>query len=285
MLLLDRSWARPCAILSVGVALLLTPVHAAKADPTAYEVNAFTDLFGTVDLTTGVFTQTAVLPFTASGLGEVGSNLYTTVFAGGGAPNALTFYRINPGNGALTTIGNTGLAGREYLALGSTLSGIYALDDSFNLYSIDPATGVATLIGPTGLSPNPAYQLSTGSSVLYFGNANELYSLNTSTGAPTDIGPTLLSGDGVDGLVFEDGTLYAGYAAAGSFPPSLIYSLDAGTGAATFIAAQDPAVGLVYGLAPPIPEPSSLAVLGVALSALAALRRRFLAWRALPLEQ
>jgi len=269
---LDRTWAQSCTILSLGAALLLTPLQAAVADPTAYEVNAFTDLFGKVDLTTGAFTQTSVLPFVPSGIAEIGSNLYTTVFADS---TDLTFYQINPANGALTTIGDTGLGGGEYLALGSTPNGIYALDDSFNLYSIDPMTEAATLIGATGLSPAyPAYQLSTGSSVLYFGLGNELYTLNTSTGAATDIGPTSLSGDGIDGLVYEGGILYAGYAATLSIPPTTIYSIDPTTGAATYIATQNPAVGLVYGLAPSIPEPSSLATLGVALLAFGTFRRR-----------
>lgn len=267
-----QTWARSCTILSLGAALLSTPLQAAMADPSAYEVNDVTDLFGKVNLTTGAFTEISVLPFVGAGLAEVGSNLYISVFA---SSTNLEFYQINPTNGALTMISDTGLDGDEFLALGSTLNGIYALDSSFNLYSINPMTGAATLIGPTGLSTlNPAYQLSTGSSTLYFGLANELYSLNTSTGAATDIGSTLLSGDGIDGLVYEDGVLYAGYAGALSNPPSMIYSIDPATGAATYIATQSPAVGLVYGLAPTIPEPSSLATLGVALLAFGTFRRR-----------
>jgi hypothetical protein len=277
---LYRTFVQSCAIAGLGTAFLLTPLSPAKADPLAYEVTiqsaSTANLFGTVDLTTGAFVETSALGFTPAGLAEIGSDLYTSVFEGEGAPNPLSFYQINPANGALTTISNTGLGGGEYLALGSTLNGIYALDDSFNLYSINPTTGAATLIGPTGLSSlNPAYQLSTGSPVLYFGLANQLYTLNTSTGAATDIGPTLLSGDGIDGLVFEDGTLYAGYAGTLSVPPTTIYSIDPATGAATFIATQNPAVGLVYGLAPlSAPEPNSLAMLGVALLAFVGFHRR-----------
>jgi hypothetical protein len=276
---LYRTFVQSCAIAGLGAALLIAPLSVAKADPLAYEVTiesaSTANLFGTVDLTTGAFVETSALGFTPAGLAEIGSDLYTSVFEGEGAPNPLSFYQINPANGALTTISNTGLGGGEYLALGSTLNGIYALDDSFNLYTINPTTGAATLIGPTGLSPTAAYQLSTGSSTLYFGNANQLYTLNTSTGAATDIGSTLLSGDGVDGLVFEDGTLYAGYAGPLSVPPTTIYSLDPATGAATFIAAQNPAVGLVYGLAPlSAPEPDSLAIFGLALLASVGLRHR-----------
>jgi hypothetical protein len=56
----------------------------------------------------------------------------------------------------VTQISNVGLNGGEYLAQGSTLNTIYALDGSFNLYSVNPVTGAGTLIGPTGLSPMPA---------------------------------------------------------------------------------------------------------------------------------
>jgi hypothetical protein len=262
--------ARARALLGLCAALLLAPpLQGAKADPMAYEVTnnelfgPGPNLFGTVDLATGVFKQTSALSFLPSGLGEVGSKLYTSTFTG------TAFGQINPATGAVTAISNSGLDGGEYLALGSTLNTLYALDGSFNLYSVDPATGAATLIGSTGLSPdNPAYQLSTGSSVLYFSNANQLYSLNTLTGAATLIGPDLLSGDGFDGLVFENGILYGGYSPA-SIVPGSIYTIDTASGAATFIAMQDSSIGIVYGFAPSVPEPSTFAMFALALFAFA----------------
>ena len=271
MLRFNQSWARSCAILSLGAALLVAPVDAAKADPAAYEVtfgDGASNLFGTVDLATGAFTQTSTLSFIPTGLSEIGSNLYTSTFTG------TAFGQINPATGAVTQISNVGLGGDEYLALGSTLNTIYALDGSFNLYSVNPTTGAGTLIGPTGLSLTSAYQLSTGSSVLYFGNGNELYSLNTLTGAATDIGPTGLSGDGVDGLVSEGGVLYAGYAPIGGILPGSIYTIDTMSGAATFLAAQSSTIGLVYGLAPIVPEPSTWTMFGLALLTFAAFRHR-----------
>ena len=205
----NRPWIRLSALFGIGMALLLTPLQVAKADPIAYEVT--TDVttpfsqFGTVDLATGAFKQTSVLGFVPTGISRIGSSLYTSTFTG------TAFGQINPVTGAVTTISNTGLGGGEYLAMGSTLTTIYALDGSFNLYTVNPLTGAATLIGPTGLVLGLAYQLSTGSSALYFGDNNEIYSLNTSTGAPTAIGSTLLPVGGIDGLVFEHGGLYGGY--------------------------------------------------------------------------
>jgi PEP-CTERM motif len=272
MLRFNQTWARPCALLGLGAALVLAPLDGAKADPTAYEVtygDGASNLFGTVDLSTGAFTQTSTLSFIPTGLSEIGSNLYTSTFTG------TAFGQVNPTTGAVTQISNVGLGGGEYLALGSTLNTIYALDASFNLYSVNPATGAATLIGPTGLSASPAYQLSTGSSVLYFGNSNELYSLNTLTGAATDIGATGLSGYGIDGLVSEGGVLYGGYEQNGIIPTSF-YTIDTASGAATFLATQDPALGIVYGLAPIVPEPSTLTMFGLALLTFAAFRPRLL---------
>jgi hypothetical protein len=264
-----------CAVFALGTAFSLMPVPAAKADPAAYEVttnlaNNPTNLFGRVDLATGAFTQTSALSFIPAGLAEVGSNLYTSVFVGG---TDLSFYQLNPATGGVTLISDSGLGGGEFQAIGSTLNTIYALDDSFNLYSVNPTTGAATLIGATGLTTTVGYQLSTGSSTLYFGDADELYTLNTSTGAATDIGPTVPSEGGIDGLVEEDGVLYGGFTSNG-LPPSAFYSIDPTTGASTFLTGQNPAVGLVYGLAPTVPEPFTLSIFGAGLAGAAALRRR-----------
>ncbi len=270
------TWARSCAILTLGAALLSAPLDAAKADPTAYEVtfgDGGPNLFGTVDLATGVFSQTSALSFVPTGLSNIGPSLYTSTFT------ATPFGQINPATGAFTQTSNVGPGGGEYLAQGSAPNTIYALDGSFNLYSVNPVTGAGTLIGPTGLSQTGAYQLSTGSAVLYFGNGNELYSLNTLTGAATDIGPTGLSGFGIDGLVFEHGVLYGGYSPSTTLPDS-IYTIDTTSGAATFLSTQSAAIGLVYGLAPIVPEPSTWTMFGLAFLAFAAFRQRLTRRRA-----
>jgi hypothetical protein len=251
-----RTLAPSLAVLGAGIASVLMPLHVARADTLAYEVTigSFADQFGIVDLNSGSFTPISTTSFTPVGLGELGSNLYTGVFAGEGTP-ANMFGQINPTTGAVTAISNSGLNGGNLFALGSTLNTIYALDTvpavsgSFNLYSINPASGAATLIGPTGLVAGPAYQLSTGSPILYFSVNNDLYTLNTTTGAATLIGPTGLSGEGVDGLVYENGILYAGYSPDNNFDTS-IYTINPATGTATFVTTEDPAAGLVYGLAP-----------------------------------
>lgn len=266
----NRVWS--CVMVSLVAALPAVLTKAAQADPLAYEVSTFPatgspNLFGVVDLATGGFAQTSEFSFTPAGLAVVGHSLYTGVFIGTG------FDQVDPLTGTTTQISNSGLNGGNYLALGSTLNVIYALDDSFNLYTVDPMTGAATLLGSTGLSAaNAAYQLSTGSSVLYFGLANELYTLNTLTGAATDIGPTSLTGNGLDGLVSERGVLYSAYSPSIT-ASSEIYTLDSTSGAATFVAEQDAAVGVAYGLAPmAVPEPGAYVMFGIAFAALGIFR-------------
>ena len=247
-----------CAAVALGAVLSLPAWQSAKADPTAYEVTYPSDSFGTVDLATGSFNQTSVLPFIPSGLAEVGSKLYVSAFGG------TEFDQINPASGAAIPISNVGLGGAEYLALGSAGNTIYALDGSFNLYTVNPVTGLGTLVGSTGLSPTSAYQLSTGSSVLYFASLNELYTLNTTTGAPTDLGATPLSDTGgFDALISESGILYGGFTP--DFTQTSFYTIDPATLAVTLVSTQSAAVGLAWGLAAPIPEAGSLATLGVAL--------------------
>jgi hypothetical protein len=83
MLRFNQTSAGSCAILSLGAALLLAPLDAARAGPTAYEVtfgDGGTNLFGTVDLATGDFTQISTLSFIPTGISQIGSNLYTSTF-------------------------------------------------------------------------------------------------------------------------------------------------------------------------------------------------------------
>lgn len=77
---------------------------------------------------------------TYAGLGNYGGNLYASINAG------TNFYQVNPANGSLTFIGNSGVS---IVATGSTTAGVYELGFDANLYKVNLTNGALTLIGAT----------------------------------------------------------------------------------------------------------------------------------------
>jgi hypothetical protein len=223
----------------------------ARADSFAYESTGYTSqLFGILDLNTGVFTSEGGMGDTLAGLGTYGGAIY------GGSYHGTTLYGVNTATGALTAIG-AGVIGRGYVDFGSTLSGLYGVGWDGNLYSINPLTGAATLIGPTGLVPGGVMGMSAGSNALYLTQNAFLYTLDTATGTATLVGAVNPAESGFGALVTVDGTLYGG--AYGASVPN-IYSLDPSTADATFIAASAstpfmPGEAGFWGLAPINSEP------------------------------
>jgi hypothetical protein len=212
-------------------------------DNFAYEVTE-NDLFGIVDLNTGVFTPVGSTGLRLVGLGSYGGIIY------GGVDGESTLYSVNTSTGALTTIGTGNIV---YGGFGSTTSGLYAFGANGDLYSINPANGAATDIGPTGLSfGGTAMGMSSGSSTLYLTQNNLLYSLNTTNGSATLIGTTNEGESGFGALVSDGGILYGG--AYGASTPD-IYTIDPQTGTTTFVTASPstpsaPGVAGFGGLAP-----------------------------------
>ena len=172
------------------------------ADAFAYAVTG-NDLFGVLDLNTGVFTELGDMGQRLVGLGVgPGGVLYGAAYSGGGygAYHSPNLYSVNSTNGALTLVSNGFSAG--FYDFGSTTNGLYADGSDGNLYSINPNTGAATLIGPTLLENF----MSTGSSALYVTGLNDLSSINTTTGAATLVG---FPNAGYIDVVAEGGTIYA----------------------------------------------------------------------------
>src|SRR5581483_8281558 len=157
--------------------------------------------FGITDLNSGAFSSAGNSGQTLAGLAVANGSICATSYHAGS-----TLYNVNPSNGALTSIGTTGIDVDDF---GSTTGGMWAVDTSANLYSINPSSGAATLVGSTGLSLGSWRSLSNNSATLYFANGADLYTLNTSTGAPTLVGA--FNGSAEEGtLLFEDGILYGG---------------------------------------------------------------------------
>ncbi len=218
--------SRVCSItrLLLFLAVALSFIGAnlvAKADDMAYLATGG-GAFGTIDLTTGVFTQLGL----TSGVSLMGLAVIGTTLYGAGAGSNNTFgqlYSVNPASGSLIAIGQP--TGINYQAFGSYNGTLYALDNASanaNLYSINSSTGAATLIGPTytGNSLAGYYALSTNATALYFQLNSNLYTLNTTSGKATAVGA--LGGQlQVGGMVEVNGTLYAGQ----EFAPAPIENL------------------------------------------------------------
>jgi hypothetical protein len=221
-----RTWKTVVCSIAAGLCAA-GATSVANADQMAYmsaNSGEFGAEFGTIDLNTGVFSSLGNnLPVALSGMAEANGTLYG---ADEGITNNGGFYTINPANGALTTVGATGLS---ILGLVSTTTGLYVVDSSGELYSINASTGAATLIGPTLITLQGYQGISTNANSLFFSDANNLYTLNTSTGAATLIGS--LGSLDLTALVQENGTLYG---AIPQFEPSLsVATVDPATGAAT----------------------------------------------------
>ena len=236
--------------------------------------------FGTLDLTTGVFTAINTTEPTLAGMATLNNNKeYGGDFEG--SPNS-NLYSIDPSTGNLTTIGSAPL---QYYDFGGTLSGLYAFNavpflNDFTLYSVNSATGAASPIGSTGETGVPSTgesALSSNSNTLYLANDTSFYTVNTSTGVATLVG-ALTNNAQFDALIVEGSVLY-GYDGINN----TIDTINPGTGAVTLgptlsgVSATDVSV---FGMAaiPPIstvPEPRSYAVLlAAALIGVLLLKRR-----------
>jgi hypothetical protein len=243
------------AAASIVLGLLTLTARTAWSDSFAFNIGS-NGTFGTLDLTTGALSQTENSGITPAGLGEIGSTLFTAASEGAG------LYSANTVTGDLTQISSLGLNGAGFNSLGSTTTGLYALDNSFNLYSINPTTGAANFNGPTGaatgaLPGSYGFSLSTGSSTLYFEDGFDLYSLNTTTGSGTLIGQSGAPGIGFNSLVSENGTLY-GVNSSDILPYNTLYMINTSTGVGTLDTSLNPDVAVAsWGLAPAfaVPEP------------------------------
>jgi hypothetical protein len=259
------SLTRTFAFFLAAVAPFATGI--VRGDPTAYMVNG-AGTFGTIDLDTGAFTLVGSMGQRVSGLGEAGGKLFATNWEDATG----TLYAVNPANGSLSSVGNSGIA---YDDLGSTLTGLYATGVDNNLYSLNATTGAATLIGATGLTIGDFVGLSDNSGTLYYADGTNLYTLSTTTGAATLLGPLGTDSAELGALIQEGSTLYGGQ----ELPTVNVDTVNPMTGAATQGPALSGVSGNFWGLAAyPVASSTSVPdsplgwVGGAAIAALLALR-------------
>jgi hypothetical protein len=273
---------------------LILCTASASAGPLVYAVstnyNTFTAQFGTMDLTTGTFSQIGpAIADPLEGLMPGPNGKLLSLSLSGNLDS------VNPATGAVSVIGATGLG--DLAGVAAEFNGtVYATDLYNNFYSVNTTTGVASLIGPTGLPICPSLispvevsdeALFTANGKLYatFDGINlmnstlvdspELYQINPVTGVATLVGPTAL---GLDAAVQINGTVYGldfGYAG-----PNTVLSLNLASGSTTFLNdyVSSPVAGGVNSFdvvgVSPTPEPASIALVGIGIALVACGRRR-----------
>ena len=267
-------WMAPALLLTLGAAA------EASADSVVYATadNGTTNLLGTMDLTTGEFTQIATTtPLFGSLTGSPGGTLY-----GGAANLDRNLFTIGSSGatsqfGTVTAPTNMPSLINGFLGLASAGAAGFFADNSTGLnpaplsYTLEHISADGTSSTVVGIMGSSFGSFNSGNlafgpnGTLYLNawttsDVTTLYSVNTTTGVATAIGSGLGSPDPL-ALVSSGTTLYG----IDTFETTNrgIYTIDTTTGAATQI-------GTVSGLADgytldtlaSVPEPSTIALLG-----------------------
>lgn len=261
---------RIALVVLVFVGMSLFRSTQAQAD-VAY-VSGLHNEFGTLDLSTGVFTQIGVFGLPNNGvmfgLGSLGPGLLDGVDNNGEA------YSINTGNASTKDLGNTGIIPLGGFA-GYNSQYIFTLDE---LYRVNVNNLSTTLIATYNFESDGLLAVGPDGSV-YVASfdrngiaADELFKINPYTGLAVDLGSTgdtnLFAG------TFVGGTLY-GFDSTGN-----ILKLNTSDGEGTVVAKyQLPGGDAIYAAGSTtavVPEPSSviLAAIGGILTTVVLRRRR-----------
>ena len=175
---------------------------------------------------------------------------------------ALTGVNANTGGGSITSLAFNPISGFLYgnttPSFGDSLRG----DD---LYQIDAVTGALTFVGNINFDNVFALGFDQLGSLFGISSAGELLSIDTTTGAGTSIAAGL--GGGLFDIASRpgDNTMFLSTAFLGN-----LATIDTATGVISPVGAYgDPGANNIVGLAflGAVPEPSSLALIGIALLA------------------
>jgi hypothetical protein len=249
-----------------SILLVLTPAAAHSA--TIFYQAGFTDDLFRIDTVSGVETKVGDMGVADSW----GFSFSPTGTLYGFNRSTASLYTINTSTAALTLVGATTLSSVEAMTFDATGSTLFVTSNS-TLYSLNPLNAAATAIGSIGtsldgLTVSPTALTVSGLGAVAAGtvfgvDSGNLYTINTTTPSSTFVGGV---GAADETLAFgSDGTLY-GHNDAGTFSTINLATLTSTSVATTsnnfvFASAVQPAA---------VPEPSSLALLGIGVLGLAA---------------